>query len=206
MRFDLHVHTTISPCSQLDYQDILSQARVKGLDGVCITDHESMEIRRFIREGIQDDGLCVIFGMEYSTSDGDFLIFGPFENLPPGLSATDMLDAVRRADGAAVAAHPFRAGRAVAPFIFERGLCRIAERVNGRNTDVENRQVALCASLHSLGLCGGSDAHTLDELGTVATWFQDGITSRNDLVRALNKGRCEPIISEGDYLPETIAA
>ena len=75
MKFDIHVHTTLSPCSHLTVDDILSRAKDKGLDGVCITDHDTMAIRHHLSEGIQDNGLCLIFGMEYSSPDGDFLAF-----------------------------------------------------------------------------------------------------------------------------------
>jgi hypothetical protein len=32
---------------------------------------------RYIEEGIQDNGLYLLIGMEYATPDGDFLLFGP---------------------------------------------------------------------------------------------------------------------------------
>jgi predicted metal-dependent phosphoesterase TrpH len=63
MYFDMHVHSSISPCSQLDLDEILRHARSIGLDGVCITDHDTMEARYLLNEGIQKDGLCVIVGM-----------------------------------------------------------------------------------------------------------------------------------------------
>ncbi len=108
MLFDLHVHTTVSPCSKLHVGDILKHARTFGLDGVCITDHGTMEAGQHFKEGIQEDGLCVLLGMEYSTLSGDFLLFGPFEELLPGFSDTELLEIVEQAGGVAVAAHPFR--------------------------------------------------------------------------------------------------
>ena len=71
MLFDLHIHTTLSACSQLRLEQILSEASEKGLDGVCITDHHTMAVRHAISEGIQANGLCVIFGMEYSTREAE---------------------------------------------------------------------------------------------------------------------------------------
>ena len=103
------------------------------LDGVCITDHDGMEAARYVREGVQEDGLVVIVGMEYATTDGDFLLFGPIEGLGPGLSAREVLTFVREVGGAAVAAHPFRRNRQVSEFVMRSGLCRIMELVNGRN-------------------------------------------------------------------------
>lgn len=67
MLFDLHPHTTLSSCSQLQLDQILTQVGAKGLDGVCITDHDTLAVRNTISEGVQNNGLCVIFGMEYTT-------------------------------------------------------------------------------------------------------------------------------------------
>ncbi len=134
MNFDLHVHTNISSCSKLELGDILRYARAFGLDGVCITDHQTMEIRHHLREGIQEDGLCVIFGMEYSTQDGDFLIFGPVEDISPTLSAEEMLALVDKCGGLAIAAHPFRSNRPVREHIIRQGRCLAIESINGRNT------------------------------------------------------------------------
>jgi predicted metal-dependent phosphoesterase TrpH len=192
MRFDLHVHTAISPCSNLRIEDILGHARGRGLDGVCITDHGTMEIRRHVKEGFQEDGLCILFGMEYSTPDGDFLMFGPFEDFPTGLDTRTILKLVEQNGGAVVAAHPFRSGRSICEKIVSEGHCRIVESINGRNTEKENANVGIWRRRFRLNECGGSDAHSLDELGKVVTCFDVSVRSREDLVMALVKGLCRP--------------
>jgi hypothetical protein len=192
MLFDLHVHTAISLCSDLQIDDILGHAKGRGLDGVCITDHNTMEIKRYIKEGVQEDGLCVLFGMEYSTPDGDFLLFGPFEDLPTGLPTSQLLKFVEQSGGAAVAAHPFRSGRSVREDIISEGLCRIVESINGRNAERENESVESWRRRFRLSECGGSDAHSLTELGKVVTSFDTPVRSRKDLIRALGEGLCRP--------------
>lgn len=192
MLFDLHIHTTISPCSKLDIQDILAWSRSLGLDGVCLTDHDTMTARNLVREGLQPDGLCVIIGMEYATPSGDFLIFGPFEKLPPGLPAVELLDIVEKNSGAAVAAHPFRKGRATSEYVFQEGRCRLAERINGRNPELANLQAATLSRRYAVAETGGSDAHSLSELGRVVTRFHSPIRNRADLIAELRAGRCEP--------------
>jgi predicted metal-dependent phosphoesterase TrpH len=197
MHFDLHVHTTISSCSRLNIGDILKYAGDRGLDGVCITDHQTMEIRRHLSEGIQENGLCVVFGMEYSTSDGDFLIFGPFENLPCDLSAVRLLEHVKQQGGVAVAAHPFRTKRPVKEYIVREGFCQIIESLNGRNSDAENLQANTWRQKYMLAESGGSDAHTLDELGKVKTRFEMPVRSRADLIFALQNNLCKPLVFQG---------
>ena len=138
MLFDVHVHTTHSSCSALAIEEILLNARSRGVDGVCITDHNTMNVRNDIVEGIQDDGLCVIIGMEYDTPDGDFLLFGPIEDLRPGLDAEEVLHIVSERGGVSIAAHPFRQDRPVAESVMQKGLCRVIEGINGRNSEFEN--------------------------------------------------------------------
>lgn len=188
MRIDMHVHTNLSPCSSLTPGEILQHAKSLGLDGVCITDHNTMDIRHHMAEGRQPEGLCVIFGMEYDTPDGDFLIFGPFEDFAQGMSARQLLRTVHEAGGAAVAAHPFRAGRPVSEFVVRDGLCGIVENRNGRNTRTENLLADAWLEKYGLTGCAGSDAHELAELGRMATRFDRDIATRADLISALNAG------------------
>ena len=188
MRFDLHVHTDISSCGRLTIGEILENAKSRGLDGVCITDHDVMEAAHHVREGIQDDGLCLIVGMEYATTDGDFLLFGPFESLKPGLRAREVLRLVAENGGAAVAAHPFRRNRSVSEFVMRESLCAAMEAVNGRNCPEDNERADAWRHRYHPALTGGSDAHTLPELGKVATRFSRPIAGRADLIAALLDG------------------
>ncbi len=189
MKFDLHVHTSISPCSRLGLQELLDNAGRSGLDGVCITDHNTMAMRNYLREGIQENGLCIILGMEYSTSKGDFLIFGPFEELRPDLGAEELLSHVNRTGGVAIAAHPFRSGRSTDESVVRHRLCTIVEGVNGRNNNYENGLVTRWQSRYGVKTVGGSDAHSLEELGRVTTCFREPVRDRATFVNALLKGR-----------------
>ena len=186
MLFDLHVHSSFSSCSRLCLDEILNKAQSRGLDGVCITDHDSMEARHWIKDGLQANGLCVIVGQEYTTRQGDFLLFGPYEHLLPGLSATRLLNHVRSTGGAAIAAHPFRALRPVDEEILSSGLFRIIEEINGRNTPFENSQASSWLERSPLCPVGGSDAHSLQELGRVPVRCDMPILSRADLIQALH--------------------
>ncbi|WP_147820868.1 PHP-associated domain-containing protein [Salidesulfovibrio onnuriiensis] len=192
MLIDVHVHTSISPCSVLEIDAILEISRQRGMDGVCLTDHDTMDAAGYVREGVQDDGFVVIVGMEYTTPQGDFLIFGPFENIRPGMDAQDMLPYVYGRGGAAIGAHPYRGWRPAQEFLFEQGVCSLVEGVNGRNTAPENLRAQALAHRHGLTMTGGSDAHRVDELAKFPTRFLERIESRDDLVRALLAGRCEP--------------
>lgn len=192
MLFDIHIHSNISPCSSLKLDDIINKAKKTGLDGICITDHESMEAKTLICEGMQKNGLYVIIGMEYSTPDGDFLIFGINNNIPLNLTAEKLLIWVKKSKGAAIAAHPFRKVRHVKEYIIKSKLCNIVESINGRNTSIENSKINIWRKKYNFTECGGSDAHTLQEIGKVKTRFFTDIRSSEDFVHALNNGLCIP--------------
>ncbi len=206
MLFDLHVHSSLSPCSRLSLDEILNNAQSRDLDGVCITDHDSMDVRHLISEGLQSNGLCVIIGQEYTTQQGDFLLFGPYEHLPHGLSAPGLLHHVRSTGGAAVAAHPFRSLRPVDEELISSGLCRIIEEINGRSTAWENSQASAWLERYPLCPVGGSDAHTLEELGRVRVRFDMPILSRADLIQALHAPACVSLAHTAPFVESSAAA
>ena len=188
----MHIHSTISPCSRLTLDDIVKHSKALGLDGVCITDHNAMEPQNIINEGIQPNGLYVIFGVEYTSSEGDFLLFGPFDKVPQGLSAPELLKWIDSIGGVAIAAHPFRHGRPTQEYLIADGMCRIVESRNGRNSDSENALLNKWRSIYSIREVGGSDAHRLEELGKVITLFNEPVRSRHELIIALKKGDYYP--------------
>lgn len=192
MLIDLHVHTCASTCSQLPLDKIISNAAARGLNGVCITDHHSVDALHHIVPGRQSNGLQVFVGQEYSTRHGDFLIFGPQSPLPTGLTVKQLMANVAQQNGVAVAAHPFRPQRAVSEFIIREGLCRIVESVNGRNSAVANCKVKQWRRRYNLIECAGSDAHTIEELGRAKTRFTIPIHTTDDLIHALKNGLCAP--------------
>lgn len=187
MIFDLHVHTTFSPCSRLTVDQLLGQAKTLGLDGICITDHDTMAIGNRLSEGLQDNGLCVIVGMEYTTGEGDFLLFGPFENLPPGMPARRLLAMVDQEGGVAVAAHPFRTLRKTRKELIIGGHCRIIEGINGRNLDHENSAALSLAGRHPVQVVNGSDAHSAAEIGRARTILHSSVRTRDDFIACLKE-------------------
>lgn len=209
MKLDLHIHSQCSFDSTLSPEEIIIFAKATGLDGVGITDHQNMDIRRLMTEGRQSNGVFVFFGMEYETAEGDFLLYGPFEDLPAGLNARHLLDIVARKGGIAIAAHPFRAARPVAESLIDDSLCRTVESINGRNRQIENRQVSHWRKRYPLVEVGGSDAHTPMEIGRVFTRLHVPVCSRAGLVKAIQNNRCHPELNplhlNNRRLPEVVS-
>ncbi len=182
MLIDMHIHTSYSPCSVIDLPQLLQRVQKAGLDGICITDHDTIAAKRVLRN---NPGLGVIVGIEYTTAHGDFLVFGPIDYIPGQMNAKHLLRWVQREGGVAIAAHPFRKYRPVEPcFLYE---SKIIESVNGRNLPNENELCKKWLRQYGNGVkeIGGSDAHTIEEIGQVVTVFKNNVYDVDDLIREL---------------------
>lgn len=186
MIIDMHIHTSFSPCSVIKTSNLLQRARRAGLDGVCITDHDTTASRPLFDKVSNNEGLCVIVGMEYATSKGDFLVFGPAEYVPAGMEAEELVRWIKKEGGVAIPAHPFRKSRPTDREILS--FFDIVEVLNGRNTVLENESCKRWLAQFGNGTrqIGGSDAHTPEEIGRIATVFKRDIYSVEDLINALH--------------------
>jgi hypothetical protein len=195
MVIDMHIHTSFSPCSIINISHLLKRAKKVGIDGICITDHDTMAAKKVIESNIENCGICVIVGIEYTTSKGDFLIFGPIDYLPSRMTAEDILMWTKKEGGIAIPAHPFRKSRPVDMSILP--LFKVIESLNGRNLPSENDRCKdwIARSGNNIREIGGSDAHTLDELGQIVTVFEKNIYNIEGFIRELYRGNYTPQIN-----------
>jgi len=70
-RADLHIHTVLSPCGDLDMSpvNIVSEAARKGLDIIGITDHNSTRHCKLIKRLAAQKGIFVLQGAEITTKE-----------------------------------------------------------------------------------------------------------------------------------------
>jgi PHP family Zn ribbon phosphoesterase len=98
-RADLHIHTCLSPCADLDMTPlaIVETAIEKDLDIIAVTDHNSAENVTSTKKAAKNTGLTVLGGMEVTSSEEvhTIVIFNDtegilkfqeviYENLQPG--------------------------------------------------------------------------------------------------------------------------
>jgi predicted metal-dependent phosphoesterase TrpH len=200
MIIDLHFHTSqFSPCSHIDMEEGIKKAKAMGLDGICITDHDNNESKKYVNKLREKYGLIVIAGVEILTYEGDILCFGMDKVPEKKLHAQELIDLVNQLGGATISAHPFRNnGRGLGDTIKDiRGLSAI-EIFNG-NTSLENNfRANKIANILNIPCVGASDAHRLQNIGKYATKFFDNITDENDLIRAINHGKVVPVYYDND--------
>src|SRR4030042_414034 len=83
---DLHVHTCLSPCTELDMspQGILTAAKMKGIDIIGICDHNSSENSLAVMKAAKKMHIKVIPGLEV-TSQEEVHVLALFENVETAL-------------------------------------------------------------------------------------------------------------------------
>lgn len=88
--YDFHIHSCLSPCGDKDMtpNNIANMAKLLGFDVVALTDHNScLNCPAAVKAG-ENAGLCVIPGMELSTSE-DIHMVCLFENTDCALEFSD---------------------------------------------------------------------------------------------------------------------
>lgn len=70
-RADLHIHTCLSPCADIDMSplSVVKKASEKGLDIIAVTDHNSAENIVAASKSAENSGLSVLAGMEITSSE-----------------------------------------------------------------------------------------------------------------------------------------
>lgn len=164
MRLDIHVHSCFSDGVPTP-KEIVEHCRKIKLDGVAITDHDNIEGSLESLKYASKD-FTVIPGVEVSAREGHILALGVKKLVERDLSAEETVKRIHELGGVAIAAHPYdRYRRGVGDLILRVPFDAV-EVVNGHTfTNWRNpRKMALQAKLP---MTGGTDAHSLGEIGNV---------------------------------------
>jgi len=165
MRLDIHVHSCFSDGVPTP-KEIVERCKEIGLDGVAITDHDCIEGSLEALEYAGNDFL-VITGMEVSSQEGHILALGIKKPVDKGLSAAETIERIHKLGGIAIAAHPYdRYRRGVGDLILKLPFDAV-EVVNG-HTFTNWRNPEGIAMKAKLPMVGGTDAHSLGEIGNVS--------------------------------------
>ena len=210
MRIDLHIHTApLSACSYIDPQELIQEARRLNLDGMCLTEHQVVWDPDEVSQMAEAAGIRIFRGNEFTTNQGDILVFGYDEDIKELLIIQDLRDKVTAAGGYMIAAHPFRGfktfGIGQLQMTVEQACKRkvlefvdAVETGNGKLSPDENEMACKVAEKLGLPGTGGSDAHRIDEIATWLTDFDKDIEDENDLLRELHAGRFKAVQNTDD--------
>ncbi len=192
---DLHAHSSdLSLDSGVTAEAIAAQAAARGLDGICLTEHNSLWAAEAIRELSERHEVTVIPGMGLGTDVGHVLVFG-LDRYSPELLLIDGLCAIARSEGAAmVLAHPMRSNDGPRPGWAQMGEWFDAlEAINGDHSDGEDGYFVRLAAELGLAAVGGSDVHSRHAVGRAATAFPEPVPDVRALARLLRAGSAAPV-------------
>jgi predicted metal-dependent phosphoesterase TrpH len=190
VRIDLHVHSHHSPDSPLRVEEVAALLRSEGLRGFALTDHNSVEGHRELADlRSRFPGILAVPGVEVSTREGHLLAYGVATAPPPHRPIAETVRWVDGQGGVAVLAHPFRLSHGVGRRVAESVSVSALEAKNGHTSEVANAKAGLVAARRHLGATGGSDAHSLADLGRAFTEFPSEVESVDDLLESIRRGR-----------------
>lgn len=165
-RVDMHVHTSRSFDSLNDPVALMETASARGIDILCITDHNEIAAALRMKERYPDR---IIVGEEVKTTEGVDII-GLFitQHIPKRTPARETCERIRTQGGLVYVPHPFAKGKGGDGKILDEvaDLVDVVEGFNARLHDQTlNERAQVWARQRNLPIGAGSDAHTLRELG-----------------------------------------
>lgn len=195
MKVDLHLHDNkYSTDSHISIEEIVKEAKRKGLDGIALTNHENPDVVKEIDQLVEKYDFVIFPGVEYLTKDGDIVAFG-IDKLPDEqMSAQEFIEYVDRFGGTCTVAHPYRTNnRGLEDKLYTvKGLTAI-EGYNGSTSDYHNGLAVKAGKELGIQVICSSDAHVVEKVGVYATLLPYKVKNVKELIEALKTNRCKPL-------------
>lgn len=199
MIVDLHTHELRnSPDSHQKLEDIVEEAKAAGLEGIAITDHDSMGLKEFAAEYAKKVNFPIFVGVEYFSLQGDIIAFGIDEFPKERINAQDFINYVHEQGGVTIACHPFRKNnRGLEERLATIENLTCVEVLNGSTLKEENDLAMEYCTKRGFKPTGGSDSHFVDRVGIYATKLEGYAQTTEELVELIKNGKTEPIEVKG---------
>jgi predicted metal-dependent phosphoesterase TrpH len=160
LKLDLHIHSQYSEDAIGSPEEITKILKKKGLHGMAITDHNSIEGSLKAMKFAAED-FIVIPGVEISTSDGHIIVLNIKENIPSGLSIDETIEKIIDLGGTPIIPHLFRSmsGIKIDKLKIIGKKINAIEVFNSCSVPQTNLKTIKIAKKYKLGGTGGSDTH-----------------------------------------------
>lgn len=199
MLIEMHAHTSRhSACSRVDPVRLVERVRMKGLQGLVITEHEYLwspsEIEELKEKTGMDKFFVLLAAQEVNTDIGHVLVYGADRSI----TGTHPLGELRKRypQAALVWAHPLRKGRAPKTSRLLNPDLDAIEIFNNNHTSRGNYHGLMLWHRHKFTAISGSDTHAVETAGTLPTLFDHPVRDMDGLVQELKQGRCRPLYKE----------
>lgn len=188
MRADIHIHSIHSSDGKVSVGDVVKRCRMLGFGAVSIVDHNSFA-GSVEALALENEDVIILPGMEITTAAGHVLAYHITEEVERGLSVEETIDRIHGLAGIAVAPHPFRIWSGLGRMEAIKGKFDAIEVMNARSMGGSNKRAQDLAISLDRSVTGGSDAHSLDQIGKSFTVFPEGCQNPGDLVKAIRNKR-----------------
>ncbi len=197
MKLDIHIHSSHSNDGSVSPKEILKYAKKVGLQGIAVADHNEISgSLKLARGSSTDKDFVVIPAVEVSSSEGHILALGIKENVQRNLSPKETIERIDDLGGLAVASHPFRFWSGLGPENVRRSGFEAIEVTNSRSLKKENRRSLALAKELNCGKTGGSDSHSIENIGKAYTVLENPTWDIDGILEEIRGGRSK---GEGTY-------
>lgn len=170
MKIDLHCHSLYSKDSFSPIEKMIKVAKEKNLDGIAITDHDTIDGWEEAKIFAKKYNLFVVLGMEIKSTKGDIL--GLFlKKKVKSREPEKVMREIKDQGGIVVIPHPFHYFVKFKDDLTKYlSLIDAIEVFNARQWRNKFNKMAFdFAKKYNLGMVAGSDAHSLKEIGNAFT-------------------------------------
>jgi len=190
LKLDLHIHSKYSDDGIGDPENIIKSAKKRGLDGLAITDHNTVKGGLIAEKNAPKD-FIVIPGIEVSTSDGHILGLNVRQDIPKSLSVEETVEHIKDVSGIAIVPHLFRnmSGIKIEKLKKIKNKIPAIEVFNSCSLPKTNLKMAKAAKKFNLGGTGGSDSHDLLYAGYAYTMVKRNTFNIDEIIEEINKKR-----------------
>jgi predicted metal-dependent phosphoesterase TrpH len=193
LNIDFHVHTCYSRDSSITLKQVVSFAKKRGLDGVAITDHDTMKGALKLKTS----DILIIPSIEVSTLQGHLLGINLTKVIPAKLTMEQTIQRIHEAGGIAVAPHPTSFYKS--PPSRNISSYDAIEVINSSSIPFSILTHFSKRFAEGLGLpqIGGSDSHYAPEIGSAYT-VVEADPDIDEVAEAVKSGAVSPF---GNRIP-----
>lgn len=185
--------------SKVKVEELLETARDRGLDVVCISDHDEIEGSLKALKLAKKYGLVCIPGEEITSAEGHLLVYGVKKKVPTKLSAIETVGLVHKMGGIVVAPHPFN----IQGIFHSRDGKKLLGKIDLDAIEVYSalkgnfvQQSIDYAEKYHLPQMSGSDSKTVWNIGYVYTEIEVKSRDSTSIINAIKAGSTKPVVKK----------
>lgn len=199
LKLDLHIHSQYSEDAFGSPKEIMKSVKKKGLNGMALTDHNTIQARKKILS-LNTKDFIAIPGVEISTKDGHLLGLNVSSPIPTNRSVRETVEHIYDDGGIPLVPHVYRNMSGIKPEKLHDICTSISaiEVFNGCSQLKTNLKTAELAQKLNLGGTGGSDAHDPRYAGLAYTTVDATDYSIESILDAIEQRQTW---GEGETLP-----